>query len=155
MIGLFPWGRIRRSKPQITNQPIRKSWLMWFVGFADGVRRCILHSSSIDLFDFVSSLPPSINHIDHECSMQPYCYNIFLFHSSKHCWMKQKWKFLFCWLKKCWVSLQLAAPTRFISSHSIQRNSAGGLGRPASLLALSFRSIQRERQRQSFIHSIN
>ena len=69
--------RIRRSKPQITNQPIRKSWLMWFVGFADGVRRCILHSSSIDLFDFVSSLPPSINHIDHECSMQPYCYNTF------------------------------------------------------------------------------
>ena len=108
--------RIRRSKPQITNQPIRKSWLMWFVGFADGVRRCILHSSSIDLFDFVSSLPPSINHIDHECSMQPYCYNIFSFISFHFFKKEMKFNerkesyFSFVllngmdWLKKWWTA---------------------------------------------------
>ena len=40
-------------------------------------------------------------------------------------------------MKKCWVSLQLAAPTR-LHSFFIP---AGGLWRPASLLALSLRSF--------------
>ena len=71
------WSRIARQLFFLFfHQLILKSWMEKKRKELNGRGRCILHSSSIDLFDFVSSLPPSINHIDHECSMQPYCYNI-------------------------------------------------------------------------------
>ena len=75
----FSWAAAPPGKSNsifFSHSEEKRSWVDWFAFRG----RCILHSSSIDLFDFVSSLPPSINHIDHECSMQPYCYNIIWFH---------------------------------------------------------------------------
>lgn len=68
-------------------------------------RSCILHSSSIDLFDFVSSLPPSINHIDHECSMQPYCYNIIFNQFTSESIKNENFSFWICEEREvdCWL----------------------------------------------------